>query len=435
MSVGAHARAGRRPAERTIGALVALCVVSVLAFQFVLQATSVLGSGGNAVVPQPAVEAEHTTGFVRSEDAALTVGGQPWHAVGFNDYRMTAIPGGYACDAEAGPISGEELGERLDRIRAAGGTVVRTWFFQSIWDPDGDGLGDFAAFDRVIDAAVARGLRVIPVLTNHWADCEAGGSTKDHGFYSGGYVHAESGSSLSYVEYAALLADYYSAEPGIALWELANEPEAPLPDGRCEEASARNALVAFGWAGADAIRAADPNHLISLGAIGSGQCGTAGTDYLTAQGAMDICSLHIYDEVPQDAAIELPGDAINGVAARIEQCTEAGKPIVAGELGLEADLDALGNPTGSVTTQTLGNRAAFLDARVEAMRALGLDGFLVWQLEDGPPRAGSEDPYGVGPCDPVSSVLLAHAGDRATAGPSDPMPEATGTQCGEAGAA
>ena len=45
-----------------------------------------------------------------------------------------------------------------------------------------------------------------------------------------------------------------------------------------------------------AIKAVDHNHLVSLGTLGTGQCGVAGTDYEFVNGGnTDICEYHDYN--------------------------------------------------------------------------------------------------------------------------------------------
>ena len=44
------------------------------------------------------------------------------------------------------------------------------------------------------------------------------------------------------------------------------------------------------------------------------------------------------------------------------------------------------------------------------MSAAGLDGYMVWQMQADEPEAGDDDPYGVGPCDPIDSVIRASSG-------------------------
>ena len=162
------------------------------------------------------------------------------------------------------------------------------------------------------------------------------------------------------------VAAHYAGSPGIAYWQLINEPEATASDGGCDEQAGADALTGFATEAGAAIREVDATHPLSLGTIGGGQCGTAGADYVRVNGPVDVCEIHVYDgeDTGTSPTTPMPGDTANGVATRISQCTAAGKPIVAGELGFEADLDESGMPTGEVTPETLANRAGFLEARV-----------------------------------------------------------------------
>ena len=65
------------------------------------------------------------------------------------------------------------------------------------------------------------------------------------------------------------------------------------------------------------IRSFDPNHLISLGTLGGGQCGAQGDDYQTVMSVptLDLCEYHDY----QPAEL-VPGDQFNGLQRRIDQC-------------------------------------------------------------------------------------------------------------------
>jgi hypothetical protein len=197
--------------------------------------------------PQPA-RAQAPEGFVVADGDRFGIvsGGAvaPWQPVGYNQYRLTSAPGGYVCDGGYGEVSDAKLAAWLDQIRAAGATVVRTWFFQSQFDADGTGSGggSFAAFDRVVAGAAARGMKVVPVLANHWADCEFGGAAKTVEFYEAGFRGGGYGYERSYADYARIVAEHYRDEPAIAFWQLINEAEAPSPGGGCEEGRAAGAI-------------------------------------------------------------------------------------------------------------------------------------------------------------------------------------------------
>ncbi len=48
-----------------------------------------------------------------SNSTHSSTAGSPWQAVGYNDYRLTAAPGGYVCDTSYGELSDDELDARI----------------------------------------------------------------------------------------------------------------------------------------------------------------------------------------------------------------------------------------------------------------------------------------------------------------------------------
>ena len=345
----------------------------------------------------------------------LGCGGSTWSPVGFDDYRLTSAPGGYVCDEATGEIDDEELGEHLEWIAATGANTVRTWFFQSYTE----GGTDFSSFDRLLEAASDRGLRVIPVLVNHFPDCEPRGLPRDVGFYENGYRHAEDGYDLSYRDYAARVAARYRDDPAIAFWQLVNEAQAPDAGGACDEPRAASALAGFAADVSSVIRAQDPNHLISLGPEGLGSCGTVGADYAFVQEAVDVCGIHQYGMLTAAATgtadVQTPQDFL----AAIAQCGAGGlgKPIIAGEIGVPSDLSALGARTGMATSSTLATRAGLLDAIVMEQCELGLDGALLWQAVTPDQPAASASEYDIAPGDPVNDLIERWAVAFSDAGP------------------
>ena len=336
-------------------------------------------------------------------------GVEPWRPVGYNQYRLTAAPGGYVCDNRYGEVSDAKLGVWLDQIRASGATVVRTWFFQSQFDPDGTGPGEgsFAAFDRVVRGAAERGMKVIPVLVNHWADCEFGGEAKTVEFYESGYREAGYGYQRSFLEYARTVASHYADESAIAFWQLVNEAEAPNPGGGCDENRAASALQGFAATATAAVKEVDPNHLISLGTMGSGQCGTSDRNYKRVHEPVDVAEYHDYDyngNSLDNSDNPIPGDQWNGLAARLEQTGPRGlnKPLFVGEAGIRADV------AGALDSTSLQLRAEFFAAKIQTQMAAGVDGFLLWEkvleASDAPDVAGGHEAYGIGYGDPTEDV-------------------------------
>lgn len=371
-----------------------------------------LATAGRAVAAPP--------GFVTAVGPDFVVDQRIWRPIGADQYRLTSMPGGFVCDGSYGPITDDSLGQRLDQMAAAGANVVRTWFFQRYWQ-QGPVADPWQPFDRLLAAAAARGMKVIPVLANHWSDCEWSPG-KNHGFYAQAYRSPGFGYQSSYRDWAVTVAARYVANPAVAFWQLINEAEASFCTDmsvRCTPATnatyqcpsdAATVLRQFADDMTTRIKAVDANHLVSLGTIGSGQCGASGDEYRYIHaGAVDVCEAHDYDH----AELALPGDAFNGVSVRMSQCNALGKPIFVGEVGIRADVGPAGASTGSITPATLARRANFLDAKIAAQFAGGMDGFLIWEriveASDSLYNQAGER-YGIGPGDPVDAVLRAWQG-------------------------
>jgi len=367
-----------------------------------------------------AAPAEAAPGFVERSSTDLVLDGKRFGFVGANNYRLTSdSDGGYTCGTS---ISDAQVGPLLDQMRNAGATVVRTWFFQSYYQSTG-----WANFDRVLNAAAARGMKVIPVLVNNYADCEpSAGAKKDEGFYDYGFRQAGWGYSASFKSYASTVAAHYANSKTIAFWQLVNEAETSyndqqscnttLMDDGTGTMRTRSSVILrrFTDEMVAAVKAADPNHLVSLGTIGSGQCGASGGEYQYVHaGAVDMCEYHDYDHANQS----IPGDQWNGLQLRIDQCDQLGKPMFEGEVGIVADVDVNGGSSGgstggAITSTTLQRRAGFFDAKLSAQIPKGVDGFMVWDeiLESSSSTYNDTNGrFGIGPSDPSNEVLARRA--------------------------
>jgi hypothetical protein len=389
-----------------------------------LAAVAVVGAlvgGGPAAAASP--------GFVAASGAQFSLDGRPWKPIGFDQYRLTSMPGGYVCDAGYGAIDDVSLGQRLDDMKAAGANVVRTWFFQSVFDG-----GGWAPFDRLLDAAAGRGMTVIPVLVNHYPDCEpSAGLPKTTAFYASGFRDPGFGYARSFKAYARLVASRYAGNRTIAFWQLVNEAEtSPVepPLVGCADGGAA-ALRAFASEMRAELRDVDQNHLVSLGTIGSGQCGASYREYASVHEVVDVCEVHDYGR----PAAAMPGDQFNGIAFRIQQCNVLGKPIFVGEAGIAADVGpgdpgtGIATPTGTTTAATLARRAQYFDAKLAAQLGAGMDGYLVWeQIAERSDAAVGLARFGIGRFgigmaeDPVLGVMRSRAGDPSPTIVSAPSP-------------
>jgi Tol biopolymer transport system component len=316
--------------------------------------------------------------FVTKSGSNLMVNGSPLRLVGYNWHWM-----GTGCRVP----TDTEIATTFSQIKTAShGNVVKTAFYES-----GSNNGAYTDFDRYIAYAKEYGLYIVPMLVNHWTNCEPSTATKPPSWYQSGYKQTNDGYPLSFRDYVIKLARHYANEPTIAFWQLVNEPDA----GPCGSVGA-HILRSFADDMIIALNAVDPNHLVDLGA--PGECaGDSITDYTTIVGSkVDLCN--VWDDYGQ-AKIGLPSQ----MQQRIGVCQNLSKPSFVGESGICADVIATGDCSGTVTTVTLNQRAAFFDAKLSAGFNAGLAGYIIWNKGS---QSVQDD---IGPGDPTESVLAKYA--------------------------
>lgn len=374
-------------------------------YTFTVTATNYVGTGpssppSNAVTPAVA--------FVTANSTRLELDEQPFTFTGMNIYNANSD------DWCANNMDNGKLETALSEIGLGGihggdRGVIRAWFFQPLATLQFSGARDWTRFDRTLAAAKAAGYHVIPTLGNQWGECGHKGPTagyKTPAWYQTGYTQLQPEDSVyatysSYRDWVAEVVARYKDDPTVLAWQLLNEAETnPDWPNACPPGPAPFDAL-HGWA-ADVsalIKSIDPNHLVSLGTIGSGQCGTSGPQYkdLHALPDIDLCEFHDYD--PWTA---MPGDQWNGLALRIQQCNELDKPLFIGEVGLRP-VDIGGS---------FESRVASLRAKLLAQRGQGIVGHLVWNWGPGP---SALDAYDIGPGDPILRLLAG--------APSFPDPE------------
>jgi mannan endo-1,4-beta-mannosidase len=319
--------------------------------------------------------------FVTRTGTQLVLKGKLYRFTGLNIYNANSS--GTCWYAMA---SGTILDRSLAAI-GAGKEAFRSWFFQSLATTGGQ--RDWSAFDHTLSVARSHRVKVIATLTNQWGDCEAGGYKTDS-WYTGGYTQLDPGGIASYRDWVAEVVTRYRDDPTILAWQLINEAEVkPSRDATCS-AGAATILKAFAADVSGLIKSLDPNHLVSLGTMGGGQCGAQSAEYqdVYSVASIDLCEYHDYQPLAP-----MPGDQYNGLQVRIDQCNALEKPLFVGETGI------IPNHVGG----TLEGRAAALKAKLRAQFRAGVVGDLVWAWS----ALGSTlDSYDVGPGDPVLKVLV-----------------------------
>jgi endo-1,4-beta-mannosidase len=330
-------------------------------------------------------------GFVTAAGGRLWLAGKQFRFAGINVWNA---------DTPAGnPLYGCGQPANLDAIAPEFGPgiqVVRVWFFQRLATTP-DGRRDWSAFDRTLSAASRHHLKVVVALGNEWYNCEgytnAKAGYKDEEWYRQGYrTKRPLGQSESYRDWVQEVVARYRDNPTIMMWQLMNEAEDALwYEGPCGP-EASTVLRSFTSDVSRLVKRTDPWHLVSLGTVGSGQCGAAAGEYrsLYAIPTVDVADYHDY------SLATLSSDGSNGLAERLSQMAAIGKPLVVSELGV------LPSAAGG-----LSQRAALIRKKIDAQRAAGADGVLLWSWPGAP-----VDGYQIGPGDPALTQLdgLARAG-------------------------
>ncbi|MDT4988469.1 MAG: mannan endo,4-beta-mannosidase [Micromonosporaceae bacterium] len=334
-------------------------------------------------------------GFVQRSGTRLVLDGQPYVFTGLNIYNAATASGWCWYPM----VPNNVLGDSLTSI-GSGKEAFRAWFFQ--FEATIDGHRDWSRFDQTLATARAHGQRVIAVLVDQWGNCEGWPSVaagyKNEAWYRDGYRTQPTGPGLpaTYREWVSEMVTRYRDDPTILAWQLVNEAEDATTLGGACPATAAQSLVGFATDMAALVKSIDSNHLLSLGTIGAGQCGTNASEYATvhAVSGIDVCEYHDYG----NPTTPVPGDRANGLTARLRQCRALGKPLFTGELGLRA-----GDADG-----TLAGRARLLDAKLRGQFDAGVVGVLVWAWRNRENGGSATDDYYVGPGDPALTVLGTH---------------------------
>jgi endo-1,4-beta-mannosidase len=335
-------------------------------------------------VPTPTPTATPTqtplqAGFIGHSGSQFTLGGQPFVFTGFNIYQANSRSN---CSVTMGTGSG--LDTALSSI-GSGSEVFRAWFFQSLATTGG--ARDWSAFDHTLAVAKAHGVKVVVTLGNQWGSCEGSQYLTDS-WYAGGYkTQVISGDTVPYRQYVQEIVNRYKNDPTIAMWQLINEAEIKTGQS-ASSCSSTTDLYNFTADVSSLIKSIDSNHLVNLGQMGGGQCGSQGNDYqlLGSIPTIDVLEYHDYGHDGEAMPANLSRD--------VSVSKSLGKPIFVGEAGIQVG-----------SSCTLAARATELHAKIDAAQAAGVGGWLVWSWNSSPSNPAS---WEVGPGDPALGVVDSH---------------------------
>lgn len=338
--------------------------------------------------PEPEREEEPPippAGFVYAEGTELRLDAEPYRFIGFNVYGLANDGVIFGCGPSAnnGENPDEYLQALFSNLSSHGVQALRFWAFQSYTD----GGTDFSSIDRVIAYAEQYGIKLIPVLENHWEDCTQGdieGEEKSSSWYAEEYRQPYGNYSLSYREFVEKMVTRYGNEPAILIWQLMNEAES-------EDA---NALYNFTVDVSGLIKSIDQNHLVSLGTIGRGQAGTENENYARLHNidTIDIVEAHDYNH--QEEA--WPSSGSNSINRAWSIAQALGKPFFISESGISVDDDT-----------SPARRAELFEAKIAAAFEHGVAGYLIWDWDNSEVNFGHDCSRGycVTEGDPVLAVI------------------------------
>lgn len=327
------------------------------------------------------------TPYVRNVGRNLYLNGKPYTFTGINAYYIATQWGVNAgC---GGMLTNAEMDTFFSLLRPK--SVVRFWAFQSQAVNIQTRELDFSPIDRVVEAAERHNIKLIMVIGNEWKDCDV--FKKTESWYQNGYQQVDGNHLLSYWDYIHRLVPRYAYSTTLAMWELINEPETPNDaDTSCSPTSSKTLRTFFDIVGGE-VHWLDPNHLVSSGVIGNGQCGAQqkAYEYIHKSPGIDVASYHDYGYPDKP----LPGDTWNGFLVRINQMKTINKPLYVGESGMLAQDNLIG-------CMNFSDRVIKIKAKMDAQFTAGIVGFLPWNWSS---INGGTCNYDIPPIDPLFDVL------------------------------
>lgn len=348
---------------------------------FVLLAAMMIATSGllvsNVSAQQP---------VITRDGAQLKRDGKTYTFTGVNAYQLaTYWPVNEGC---GGMLGDAEMDAFFASLRP--NSVVRFWAFQDQAINKNTGQRDWTAIDRVFRSAEKNNQYVLPVIANHYPECD-GGALKTDTWYEGGYTTPFSPDGkttrVSYQAYMQELVGRYKDSSALGMWSLINEPEMSCG----KTAQLRNF---FDTVGAE-LKSIDNRHLLEMGVIGGNQCSVGGSGYTTilASSQIDVATYHDYHYENVALPTEPTGSSL---ADRIRQARAIGKPIIVGEAGIFA------SKSGAAGCMSLEQRSGMFQQKIRAAIDAGASGYLPWNWVQTAPAGCTHD---IEPGDPTMQTL------------------------------
>jgi hypothetical protein len=334
-----------------------------------------------AVAAAPCLAGSSSGPFLATDGASITCAGRPVPLTGFTFYP--SLLGG--AKAWHDPTFPTYIDHILDMGVAAGQNLIRA---TDQWDSHATGqTADdpvvWANMDYLLTAARKRGVFVVVDLSAfRWLLMSQGADPSQPDLWNG---------------FISTVGARYRGNPAVAFYSIVGEPKPPTTPAELQT------LLAFYRTTSEALRLADPNHLITVGGFNHMEDHPE-LDWWQAIDALptnDIVAVKTYSQHDLDL---MPAIAAYG--------RSVGKPVVDEEFGMPQGFGD-GSFAGAAAYNGLAaGRAPFFESVYSSGRALGFAGFIFWNMgcQVGP------NSYEVSPRTPALWSVVGRYGAVSTAG-------------------
>ena len=297
----------------------------------------------------PCLAASSSGPFLRTDGKSLTCAGQSVNLTGFTFYP--ALLGG--AKAWHDPGFAKYIDHALDMGAAAGQNLIRA---TDQWDSNtpnqsADDPVVWANMEHLLSAARTRGFFVVVDLSAfRWLLTSQGIDTNRADLWAG---------------FAAKVAARYRTNPAVAYYSILGEPAPPTT------AAQLQSLLDFYRTTSDAIRAADPNHLITVGGFNhmEDHPELGWWQAIDALPGNDIVAVKTYSQHDLDL---MPAIATYG--------RSAGKPVVDEEFGMPQGYGDAAFAGGAAYNGLATGRGPFFESVYRSGHDLGFAGFIFWNM-------------------------------------------------------
>ena len=302
-----------------------------------------------AVAAAPCLAGSSSGPFLATDGASITCAGRPVPLTGFTFYP--SLLGG--AKAWHDPTFPTYIDHILDMGVAAGQNLIRAtdqWASHATGQPADDPVV-WANMDYLLTAARKRGVFVVVDLSAfRWLLMSQGADPSQPDLWNG---------------FISTVGARYRGSPAVAFYSIVGEPKPPTTPAELQT------LLAFYRTTSEALRLADPNHLITVGGFNHMEDHPE-LDWWQAIDALptnDIVAVKTYSQHDLDL---MPAIAAYG--------RSVGKPVVDEEFGMPQGFGDGSFAGGAAYNGLAAGRGPFFESVYSSGRALGFAGFIFWNM-------------------------------------------------------